>query len=464
MARTRTDPFCISVVVLLAAMASQAQAAFVVSSGATANVSCVNKVCTATAANAVLNVSSLKKKLAAGNLKLATGSGANDIQIDAAFSWVSASTLALDAHNSITVNNPITVSGSGGLTLTTNDGGTGGTLSFGKASHVNFWNLSSSLTINGNAYTLVNTIATLASDIASNPSGYYALAANYDATPDGTYTSAPISTIFTGTFEGLGNTISNLKVNTTGDAGLFAETDYPSLVENLGLASVSVEGSAVGGLVEQLDNASLFGDHVSGRVTSINAGIAGGLAGNSAGHISHSFSTATVLEKGKCIPECYVGGLVGSFSGTIDTSYATGTVTGQGGSIVGGLLGSADAASIDQSYATGAVKGGWKAMVGGFVGESGGHTGAHGLTNDYATGAVTGGTKATVGGFVGQNRIGGLFACGFIFHRNRSGWNWKFDRRICRRRYQRRVDYGILLGHHDQRNRNPQSRGRQYRQ
>jgi hypothetical protein len=414
MARTRTDLLSPSVGVLLAATATAVQAALVISpTGPTTNVSCASHVCTATAADAVLAVSRVKKLLATGSLKVATGSAAEDIEIDAAFSWTSAGTLTLDAQRSIAVNNPITVSGPGGLTIVTNDGGTGGTFSFGGMAHVKFWSVTNALTINGNAYTLVDDIATLADDIASNPAGFYALAANYDATPDGSYSQAPISTIFTGTFEGLGNTISHLRINATNNAGLFAETDYPSLVENLGLSEVNAEGvnsGNSGGLVAYLNGGSLFGDHVGGQVTASNAGATGGLVGQTrGGDISHSYSTATVLEKGKCL--CDVGGLVGGFGGgTIETSYATGTVTGQGESIVGGLIGSADAASVDQCYATGAVKGGWKAIVGGFVGQSGGHTGANGLTNDYATGGVTGGLKATVGGFVGQNRPGGLLA------------------------------------------------------
>ena len=61
-----------------------------------------------------------------------------------------------------------------------------------------FWDLSSSLIVNGNSYTLVGDIETLASDIANNPAGFYALANDYDASVDGTYRSAPVTTTVTG--------------------------------------------------------------------------------------------------------------------------------------------------------------------------------------------------------------------------------------------------------------------------
>ena len=91
-------------------------------------------------------------------------------------------------------------------------GAPGGVSSFGANGHVNFSSLTSSLAINGATYTLVGNIATLASDIATNPSGDFALASSYDAKGDGTYAASPIATTFSGNFEGLGNTIENLTI------------------------------------------------------------------------------------------------------------------------------------------------------------------------------------------------------------------------------------------------------------
>ncbi len=395
--------------VLLATMATQAQAALVISpTGPTTNVSCVSHVCTATAANAVLAVSRVRRLLASGSVKVATGSAANDIEIDAAFGWTSASTLTLDAQHSIAVNNPVTVSGPGGLTIITNDGGTGGTLLFAKPGRVNFWSLSSSLTINGNAYTLVNNIATLASHIASNPSGFYALAANYDATPDGVYTTTPISTEFTGVLKGLGNTISYLKVHTPrpgGEAALFYRISGGGAVAGLGLTHVDIRGEQIGGIVAEFVSGLLFNDFVTGALT-INGngnGEAGGLAltNSQDATIDRSYSAANVSGNHSTL-----GGLVAASSGPITNSYATGSVTGGNSARVGGLVGKAQAMVLSKSYSTGKVAGGDWVIAGGLVGESGGVGTANIVSDSYATGSVTGGQHASVGGFVGRNDTG----------------------------------------------------------
>jgi hypothetical protein len=105
------------------------------------------------------------------------------------------------------------VSGAGGLSVITNDGGSGGEFSFGNRGRLNFQNLSSPFTINGIGYTLVGNVATLSSAIAANPSGAFALANGYDASQDGTYAVSPVATMFSGAFNGLGNAISNLTIN-----------------------------------------------------------------------------------------------------------------------------------------------------------------------------------------------------------------------------------------------------------
>ena len=113
------------------------------------------------------------------------------------------------------------MNGSGGLTILTNDGGTGGDYSFGPKGNATFLATTNALSINGNSYTLVRNIATLASDIAAQPAGFYALGSSYNASADGIYTSAPIATTFTGTFEGLGHSISKLKIKNSGGFPLF---------------------------------------------------------------------------------------------------------------------------------------------------------------------------------------------------------------------------------------------------
>lgn len=211
-------------VVAAALAAGPAQADLVISGKPTANVNCSNGTCTATAANAVLNAGDLTNLLAAGDTKVKTGGGATNIVVKAALSWTSASRLAFDANQSVEIDQPVSVSGSGAVTIATNDGGANGDLMFDGKGNIKFWDTASSLVINGNSYTLVTDIATLASDIAANPSGFYALANDYDASKDGTYASAPITTTLGGTFEGLGHAITNLKINSVDfEVGLFAQ-------------------------------------------------------------------------------------------------------------------------------------------------------------------------------------------------------------------------------------------------
>jgi hypothetical protein len=214
---------------LVLAAATTAQADVTISSDATANMSCSAGICTPTASDAVLNVGDLENLLASGSVTVTTtGSGvqANNIDITAKLGWA-ANTLTLDSYQSLSVTVPVTAAGKSGLSILTNDGGSGGELAFSGKGHVTFKKLTGKLAINGTNYTLVNSIASLAATIKKNPSGDYALAANYDANKDGIYSSSPISADFTGFFEGLGNTISNFTIElATGDnrlsLGLFA--------------------------------------------------------------------------------------------------------------------------------------------------------------------------------------------------------------------------------------------------
>ena len=215
-----------------------ALAAVVISSQATSNVSCSGGVCAPTAAKAVLNVVDLESLLASGNTEVTTtGSGvqAGTIALDAKLSWSAASTLELDAYQSITVQQPVSVMGSGGLTIDTNDGGSGGTFSFASNGSVAFQNLASPLTINGVSFTLVNSLPTLASAVNSTPAGAFALANSYDASQDGTYSQAPITETLEGAIEGLGNTISQLSIAVHGRlsfAAMIETVDTPGAVEN----------------------------------------------------------------------------------------------------------------------------------------------------------------------------------------------------------------------------------------
>jgi mucin-19 len=375
-----------------------------ISSASTSNESFSSGVYTPSGDNSVLNVGDLEAALGTTSITVTTGntgSQTGDITVMAPIAW-SANTLTLDAYHSIYIDAAMTATGTAGLQLFTNDGGTGGGYFF-NGGNVTFANTSEALAINGNSYVLADNLAGLASDIASNSFGYFALANNYNASADGTYTNAPITTAFNGTFEGLGNTISNLSIRNTGSsgwAGLFA-INFQGEVRDINLTDESVVGAGsgdrAGGVAGENDGTIAYAN-VSGTIS--NAGLAGGIAGQSLGSVISSGSTATVSGFSE------VGGLVGVLGSEISQSWADGTVTGVGTTDAGGLAGYS-IGIVTQSYATGAVTSGASSYVGGLIGanvKTGGGPGT--VTQSYATGTATGGTNSEVGGFVGNNSSG----------------------------------------------------------
>jgi hypothetical protein len=334
--------------------------------------------------------------LASGNVTVTTtGSGvqATNIHVNARLGWSAATTLVLDAYRSIELNSKVTVAGTGGVSLTTNDGGSGGEFACENNGRVTFASLSSALMIDGRPYVLVNSVSSLASAIAANPSGAFALAKNYNAKKDGTYASAPVSTVFSGSFDGLGNTISNLSINDPTEeasVGLFAETGASSTLSNIRLVNESVQGWFVGGLVGGVEfswakSATITHSFNSGTVSGL---IAGGLLGGGSGVVASSGSTATVSGG-------QVGGLIAVMnSGSISDSWATGNVSGDN-FFVGGLVGYEQSGVIKHSWASGQVSGTYDASTGGLVGVDDWGL----IEKSYASGAVS--CTFNCGGLVG---------------------------------------------------------------
>ncbi|HTT97447.1 MAG TPA: hypothetical protein VMF58_05320 [Rhizomicrobium sp.] len=382
-----------------------------ISKGKDVTENCSGGVCAPEGNNSVLGVRTLKSLLATSNVEVTSGtsgSQSGDITVAAPISWSSAYTLTLDAYHSVLIDAPISVKGAGGLSVVTNDGGSGGTLAFAADGHVRFSNLGSVLTINGASFALVSSIATLARDIKANPTGNFALARSYDASRDGTYASSPIPTTLAGFVEGLGNAIVNLSISdgTTSDlVGLFSANI--GTIENLNLENATIIGpqgtanasSIVGGL-SGTNFGYLSNDVISGSVSIGSGGgfaNVGGLAGASSGAISGSNSTAVVTAG----VSSNAGGIVGldNTYGSITNSFASGNVTGGDSGESGGLAGD-NVGTISYSYATGTVAGGANAGVGGLSGDNV-QTGS--IVSDYASGSTTGGANTAAGGLVGFN-------------------------------------------------------------
>jgi len=408
----------------LFAVAQSAPAQVIISGHVTKNMQCSGGVCTPTAAKAFMNVYDLERLMGEANTTIQANATAPDIISNGAFSLSSNFSLTLQAQGNLTINRVINDQGSAGLNLVYNANGAGGLFSFGTKGRVTFANLSAPLSINGQTYTLVNNIATLARYIQDNPSGYFALADNYNARHD-KYLQTPINIAFSGIFEGLGNGITHLVIEDENPdsqgTGLFWELTVSGVINNFKVAYGGMTSAVLfaGGIVARNEGTLLF-DSFDGNIKIDWPGdcTAGGLAGINDGNIGFSHATGTISDGGSC-QTSRLGGLVGVHAGgngtlsTINLSYATGNVTAFGNvCYIGGLVGDTDGSSaptqIGLSYATGAVTGSCgNSTVGGLVGYlETAYTIA--ISNSYATGPATGGIGSRVGGLVGENSFAAI--------------------------------------------------------
>lgn len=383
-----------------------------ISTAPTSNMVCAAGVCAPSAKRAVLNANDLAAMLATADVKVVTGNGAVTITVASPLSWTSARRLTLDANLDVSFRAPVVVAGPGAVTIVTNDGGSGGQLIFFEAGKLDFWSLTSSLVINGSSYVLVGDVATLAADIASFPAGTFALAKDYDASPDRRYKGAAIVTPLDGVFDGLGHTIYSLKIGQHScdgsSLGLFSLIDQSGTVRDLHLDHVNVSsgrpqtaGGIAGGSLGAIANVWVSGSikTASGSGGKCQGAGAGGVVGGSGftGSIFNAHSSArvtmTLLNK---YSFSSAGGLAGSAS-HVDLSSSTGNVDAPGASIAGGLLGAGD--TVSRSFTTSggdAGTGGFDAGSGGLVGQGGN------ISNSYALGGA-GGSVGCTGGFVGNN-------------------------------------------------------------
>ena len=238
-------------------------------------------------------------------------------------------------------------------------------------------------------------------DMEASPQSHYIQIKDIDAT---TMTHGwkngftPIKD-FSGTYDGNGYKISNLKVNAADEAfkniGLFGELQG-GLLKRVKLVDFSTKGGVnVGSLVGLNNQGTIEDSEVDGKVDGYRT--IGGLVGlNQGGVIRNSTSTVRV---GKNSRDRWVaGGLVGeNDGGTVTGSHASGAVTG--GNQVGGLVGK-NMGSVTSSHATGNVTG-----IHASVGYVGGLVGWHfgGTISDSHSGGKVVGAAPGVGGLVGVN-------------------------------------------------------------
>jgi len=220
-----------------------------------------------------------------------------------------------------------------------------------------------------------------------------------------------VNTGFTGSYDGNGYIIDNLKIDVTSARVGFFGVIEGATISNLGLTNVYVAGSdRTGALVgESKNGATITNCYTTGSVTSSSTKI-GGLVGFcyiGSTTISNCYSECTVSSTSSI--EVYAGGLVGYLNGTIEKSYATGDVTVSNSTTssatsVGGLVGY-NKGTISECYSIGNVEA--TGRVGGFVGTT--YTSSAAISNCYSFGNVTlnsGTSTNKIGGFVGFTASG----------------------------------------------------------
>ncbi|MFK5879101.1 MAG: T9SS type A sorting domain-containing protein [Flavobacteriaceae bacterium] len=217
-----------------------------------------------------------------------------------------------------------------------------------------------------------------------------------------------VTTAFTGSYDGQGNTIDGLFINRPVEdyVGFIGRKNGP--VKNLGITNVNITGkNSVGGLAGYaaglVDNCSS-----SGTVTGIVGvgGLVGGIpdTNNGSSTTSNSHSTCDVYGFQS------VGGLAGSNGDVVSNCYSTGIVTGGTGGRTGGLIGFTWYATTSSCYSESAVTSGGN-NTGGLIGLNG----SSNILNCYSTGSVNG--VSYVGGLVGSHQnynITNSYCIGFV--------------------------------------------------
>ena len=201
---------------------------------------------------------------------------------------------------------------------------------------------------------LVN--GTLTDGTAQNTAAWAVLTTNINLggaawTPIGNY-SANISNKYTGTLDGAGHTISNLKVDNSSAyyQGFVGYLGSGGAIQNLTLdKSCSVTGdSYVGGVCGYNNGGTITGCTNHGTVNNTGTGdkYTGGICAynRSGSTVTGCTNTGTVSGSSK-----YVGGVCGCTSGTVTNSTHTGTVSGTG-TYVGGICAYNNRSTVDNCY------------------------------------------------------------------------------------------------------------------
>lgn len=312
-----------------------------------------------------------------------TSAGNGDINVNSPISWSTGASLTLSAYNNINVNQAITNTGAGNIILRADNTGTGagsvalnaattttsGAISIyynppaGGSGKYNNAQTFTNATAGGGvtAYMLVNNVTDLESIGANGTTlgGTYAMGANIDAGSVANF--VPIG-YFTGVFDGNGQLISNLNIQSSAyNTALFGTLGAGAILRHVGVINANVQST--------------------GNTTAI-------LVGENEGSISSSFASGSVNAQSEL-----AAGLAGvnGPSGSITNCYSQGVVSG-GSVFEAGLVGFNYLGAISSSYSTVIASNGLVAV------------GAGGSVTDSYWDMTNSGTTISSGGGTGLTR------------------------------------------------------------
>jgi len=232
----------------------------------------------------------------------------------------------------------------------------------------------SMMSVDSKPYNMIRNAAQLRAQLTANDGGLHALACSIDlASAAFVPIDSPLGRHFLH-FEGLGNTISNLRVEAPmlPRVGLFATLGNNALVSNLVLANAELHGGdhvgAVVGVMQgasQLDrvhivNASVRNHQMMSPGDEVGGPAARGSVGGAVGAMGGSSAIRAVTGSVHVAGVGNVGGIAGTLIGSssISTSTMRGAVAVAGRSPAGGMVGAMnDHATISHVQWHGAVRG-----------------------------------------------------------------------------------------------------------
>lgn len=229
-----------------------------------------------------------------------------------------------------------------------------------------------------------------------NLTAHYVLINDIDATNTSNWNSGegwepigPSPDEFTGTFDGLYNTIDGLFIdNSATNQGLFSIVGSEGEVTNIFLTNLNITAHSAGGIAS-INNGLVSGVKVQGTITAT-TGSAGGIVRENNQEISQAIAEITIAGSGNGM-----GGISSTNSGSITNTRSSGKVLSEGSSSAGGIAGRNEG-TVLESYSSANVSSP-DYLVAGLIGWS---LAEGSVRNSFSLGAISGNFE---GGVVGYN-------------------------------------------------------------